>query len=325
MYWEGWLRLLGWDDDSTAEIIKFVGGEVDDISETTLKSLSDTQIESLVSFRNANIKLVQQMDDLEKMVAYAAMLGDNPTVVDLLGSMSEAGAIKSLDDFAKEFDNLDQILKNSPDGDVAQLWESILRKSKLEGLSGSDAVKKLKQALGNDASYITTSKSWRKKITNWFTKKLLGKVEDLNFQLNKAGIDPNLTVVYKGHDGVLEIITCRSKSQLDSLVAHLEAGGMSPRILDQKGIMISDLTPSKGAAGTAEEYSKGIRKANFYYVKLYGGIGLTLATTWIVGCYMRADKEYSSEEWDDILAGSTAKQREAWKEKGLVTQILTCV
>ena len=322
---ENIVKTFGLSDEVTSDIAKFIGGEGQELSETTLASLSHAQIEQLRSFRTKNLKLVKQIDDLEKVVSTAAMLGDNPTVVDLMGSMFGGGTIKSLDDFAKEFDNLDKILKNSPDSDVAQLWVSILRKSKLEGLSGSEAVKKLKQSLGNDASYITTSTTWRKQISTFIAKKLLGKVKDINFQLNKAGIDPNLTVIYKSHDGVLEIITCRSKSQLDSLVAHLEAGGMSPRIMDKKGILLSDLTLLKGGGGTAEEYSKGIIKANFYYTKMAIGGIVGVGMTYVGVCYMRAEKNYSSEEWDDILAGSTEKERENWGEKGLVTQIMTCV
>ena len=103
---------FGFDSSLTKKLDDFVRGNVSDLDPEVIKVLNDGQIDILVSLRNTHVTAMKELDDLDNLVKYVNIMGDNPSIVDLFNSMYVVGDVKTLDDFKLDWGRLDDIVKN---------------------------------------------------------------------------------------------------------------------------------------------------------------------------------------------------------------------
>ena len=87
-------------DPKTRKIIDdFIKGDIADLGENVLFTLENSQINIIVTLRNARLDALRNLNDLDDLIKYVSVLDDTPTVSDLFSVMYTSGDIKSLDDF----------------------------------------------------------------------------------------------------------------------------------------------------------------------------------------------------------------------------------
>jgi hypothetical protein len=232
---------FGFDSSLTKKLDDFVRGNVSDLDPEVIKVLNDGQIDILVSLRNTHVTAMKELDDLDNLVKYVNIMGDNPSIVDLFNSMYVVGDVKTLDDFKLDWGRLDDIVKNDPESKVGQLWSSIKNNINGKPKNADEAASILKNFIKNSDTYITANKTFRKKFIQYIGRKILGKVDDINITLNKKGIDWNNSLIYVGKDGDLNIVSARNKNELQILKTYLENNGLVVRELDSNGVKIGDI------------------------------------------------------------------------------------
>jgi hypothetical protein len=314
---------FGFDASLTKKLDDFVRGNVNDLDPDVLKVLDDSQIDIIVSLRNAHVGAMKELDDLDNLVKYVNIMGDNPSIVDLFNSMYVVGDVKTIDDFKLDWNRLDDIAKNDPESKVGQLWNSIKNNISGKPKNADDAATTLKNFIKNSDTYITANKSFRKKFIQYIGRKILGKVEDINITLNKKGIDWDNSLVYVGKDGNLNIVSARNKRELEVLKTYLENNGLVVREMDSNGVKIGDIGGGGGRSDSDIWAGRQNRKWKWTLIVL--GVGTLAAGGYI--SYCASQQVIFTDEMLDNLKVSDPEGVKSGKYKnpGLWDRVLRCI
>ncbi|MHA2217316.1 MAG: hypothetical protein ACXACY_15360 [Candidatus Hodarchaeales archaeon] len=193
------VKTFGFDDLTTKNISNYVRNNGTLPSEI-IEKLTDAEISLISDLRNAHLGVITEINDLDNVIKYVDIMGDNPTVVDLFSTMYVLGDIKSLDDFKIDFDRLTKIANTDPDSNVARIWESIKNKISGKPKNGDEVVILFKKTLNNEPNYIKLKNNWEIKLKKYLRNKITGKVDEINVKLAAKNVDENsiLFVTKKG-------------------------------------------------------------------------------------------------------------------------------
>lgn len=100
----------------------FIKGDISDLGEEVLLSLNESQIDVVVTLRNARLDAMTNLNDLDDLIKYVSVIDDTPTVSDLFSVMYTSGDVKSLDEFKSDWSRFDDIAIREPDSKVGELW-----------------------------------------------------------------------------------------------------------------------------------------------------------------------------------------------------------
>ena len=188
------VKTFGFDDSTTKNISNYVrNNEV--LPSEIRKLLTDTEITLISDLKNAHLGVITEINDLDNVIKYVDIMGNNPTVVDLFSTMYVLGDIKSLNDFKIDFDRLTKIANNDPDSNVARIWESIKNKISGKPKNGDDVVILFKKTLNNEPNYIKLKNNWKKKLTKYLRNKITRKVDEINVKLALKSVDEKSILV----------------------------------------------------------------------------------------------------------------------------------
>jgi len=317
------INSLSFEENVLKQINDYVFGELTDLPASLVKTLSNSEIQLLESLRLSFNKNMNELDILDDLVKTAQLLGDNPNILDLFNTKYTSGTVKTIEEFVNDFDFLNNFTKNDPESKISQLWEQI--KSRVDGKpkNGVDAGELLKNTIKNSDTYITVQRNWRKRFIEFLARKIMNKVNDINIELNNKQINWDLSVVFVGKSGDLNIVTARNKAEFDRLYAYLQKNGLNPRKLDSSGVKGSDI----GGSPNSEKWA-GRQNRRWKWTMITIGLGLAGGGIWLAYC-VNNSQVFTDEqlEYIDIADKGEGDEGEEFnvEEPGLFDKIIQCV
>jgi hypothetical protein len=314
---------FGFESTITKNIDDFVRGNINDLSADVIKNLDDNQIDIIIALRNSHVGAMKELDDLDNLIKYVNVIGDNPTIADLFNSMYVIGDVKSIDDFKIDWNRLDDIAKTDPESKVGQLWSSIKNNIGGKPKNADEAATILKNYIKNSDTYITANKTFRKKIVEFIAKKIVGKVEDINLTLNNKGINWDNSLVYVGKEGNLNVVSVRNKNELQILKTYLENNGLIVRELDSNGVKIGDI--GKGGYGPEGEKLAGRKNRKWKRILIGSGVLATGGLSLLQYCASQ-QIVFTPEFLDDVkVADPEGFKAGIYENPGWWDRVLRCI
>ena len=314
------INSLSFEENVLKQINDYVFGELTDLPASLVKTLSNSEIQLLESLRLSFNKNMNELDILDDLVKTAQLLGDNPNILDLFNTKYTSGTVKTIEEFVNDFDFLNNFTKNDPESKISQLWEQI--KSRVDGKpkNGVDAGELLKNTIKNSDTYITVQRNWRKRFIEFLARKIMNKVNDINIELNSKQINWDLSVVFVGKSGDLNIVTARNKAEFDRLYAYLQKNGLNPRKLDSSGVKGSDISIPQ-----TEAVSKR-KNRRWKWIKIGIITGLGIGGVWLGFCVANSQVFTDEQlEYIDIADEGRVEGEEKIEEPGYLDKILQCL
>jgi hypothetical protein len=304
-------------DPETRKIIDdFIKGDIADLGEDVLLTLENSQINIIVTLRNARLDALRNLNDLDDLIKYVSVLDDTPTLSDLFSVMYTSGDVKSLDDFKSDWSKLDDIASREPNSKIGELWSSI--KNNLDGKpkNSDEAANILLRDIKQNPVFVQSRTKLIKAIKEYLTGKIELRLKELNQQAVKKGVNWDTSLVFVNKNGDLTVVVSPNK----------EVSLKVKKILKEDGIEYVRMTDgSDGYRGlSAEEqldvHRKAIRKEKIRgrvinVLIIVGGVAVVAGGTYGVCLYRNTnftDEELRDMEIQDPDAFKKYKDRGFW-------------
>ncbi|MHA2038721.1 MAG: hypothetical protein ACW98X_20000 [Promethearchaeota archaeon] len=294
-----------------------------------LKTLTNPQKVSIANLRKSINYKSKELIQLGELIKYAELVGNNPSILDLYSIMYSRGSVVSIEDFRTSWDILEGYATKSGNDLIKDIWYSI--KMRLNNpKSSDDAITTLKNSIKDNEKWVTAKRTWIKKMKQFLTRKILRKVAEINNELNKGGIQWDLSLIYTAKDGDLLIYSARNKREFGLLKTGLEQNGISYRPLSSEGLTSVNLVGGVTNPKAENMAGKEIRSWWFKRIFFIGG-PIAVGTGLVLWCQLEEeDRSDTSQENIDVslgmndndeITGGTAEEN---TEKTFLEDFLPC-
>lgn len=189
----------------------FIKGDISDLGEEVLLSLDESQIDVIVTLRNARLDAMTNLNDLDDLIKYVSVIDDTPTVSDLFSVMYTSGDVKSLDEFKSDWSRLDDIAKREPNSKVSELWTAT--KNNLDGKpkNSDEAAEILLRDIKQNPVFVQSKAKILSSIKEYITGKIKLRLEELNQRAVKKGVRWDNSLIFINKNGDLNIVVSPNK------------------------------------------------------------------------------------------------------------------
>jgi hypothetical protein len=301
-------------------IFDFMSGKIEFLPDSVLRELNANQISMINKYKF----LTQEFNDfiitLEKLQKITKKVESNNSLDDLIGELLSESGIVNLDDIKKVFNDLEDYMKRYPDDEISDIYEVFKKKYNIGNRNSDEIIESFKRLLRDNPIYKTLDLNLKKKIVSWFRKKLLNRVDEINFELGKKVDWDNSLIYYNKSEDSFYIITTKNKKELDEVYAQITDQGFKPRKTDgsegSKGFDLSDISEKEKGA----EYEKGRRGEVLRFRLMAWGIPIVLVGgAAVTYCYYRFNTLRDKEKLD----ASTIRNKE--EERGFFGVLTSCI
>lgn len=301
------------------EMFNFISGKLEYLSDDSLISLTNNQVTLINELKNITEEFKDFIVHVEKINKITKNIVPNSKLDDVVGELLSESGIVSLSDVKRIFDDLESYNLKYPDDELSDIYEIFKTKFNLVGKNSDEIITIFKKSLRDNEIYKTLDISFRKKIVSWIRKKILKRIDDINFELSTKTNWDNSIIYYNKNEDCFYVITTKNKEELDQVFNQISEQGFKPRKTDgsngSKGFGAEDLTERQKGA----EYEKGARGERLKFKLLALGLPiLAIGGGSVAYCYYR----YNTLRDKEALDASTIESKQ--EERGFFGVLTSC-
>lgn len=304
----------------------FIKGDISDLGEEVLLSLNESQIDVVVTLRNARLDAMTNLNDLDDLIKYVSVIDDTPTVSDLFSVMYTSGDVKSLDEFKSDWSRFDDIAIREPDSKVGELWTAT--KNNLNGRpkNSDEAVELLLRDIKQNPVFVQSKAKIISSIKEYITGKIKLRLTELNQQAVKKGVRWDTSLIFINKNGDLNIVVSPNKKvSLKVKKQLLEDGIEYVRMTDGsdgfRGISAKELEEMMNRSSKKALKGETKRKLRVRAMWIISSV-LTIAGGAYGVCLYR-NTNFTDEQISDMEIGDP-DAFEKYKERGFWDVITNC-